>query len=111
PLLLFSIVVAVDAICLPALSLHDALPISRCGLVKRPVRIPWARRRDSIARLVEVLPFVPATWMIGYDSCGLPASSASRFTGPRRDRKSTRLNSSHVSISYAVFCLQKKNPH
>src|SRR5699024_11217391 len=27
----------------------------------------------------------------------------------RRDRKSTRLNSSHVSISYAVFCLTKKN--
>src|SRR3989442_4711906 len=26
----------------------------------------------------------------------------------RRDRKSTRLNSSHVRISYAVFCLQKK---
>src|SRR5437868_8242233 len=28
--------------------------------------------------------------------------------GVRRDRKSTRLNSSHVSISYAVFCLKKK---
>src|SRR5207249_11088454 len=28
--------------------------------------------------------------------------------GARRDRKSTRLNSSHVSISYAVFCLKKK---
>src|SRR5207249_7200913 len=28
-----------------------------------------------------------------------------------RDRKSTRLNSSHVSISYAVFCLKKKNQH
>src|SRR6266513_3040072 len=28
---------------------------------------------------------------------------------PTRDRKSTRLNSSHVSISYAVFCLKKKN--
>src|SRR5699024_12748830 len=27
----------------------------------------------------------------------------------RKDRKSTRLNSSHVSISYAVFCLQKNN--
>src|SRR5438477_9157192 len=27
---------------------------------------------------------------------------------PRRDRKSTRLNSSHMSISYAVFCLKKK---
>src|SRR5437868_12668785 len=31
---------------------------------------------------------------------------------PTTDRKSTRLNSSHVSISYAVFCLKKKNyPH
>src|SRR6266581_8635809 len=29
----------------------------------------------------------------------------------RLDRKSTRLNSSHPSISYAVFCLQKKNSH
>src|SRR5699024_11311569 len=28
-----------------------------------------------------------------------------------RDRKSTRLNSSHVSISYAVFCLKKKKPY
>src|SRR2546430_3526689 len=31
--------------------------------------------------------------------------------GPRRDRKSTRLNSSHSQISYAVFCLKKKTPH
>src|SRR5699024_11885523 len=30
---------------------------------------------------------------------------------PAKDRKSTRLNSSHVSLSYAVFCLQKKSPH
>src|SRR5690625_6254666 len=30
-------------------------------------------------------------------------------TGPKGDRKSTRLNSSHVAISYAVFCLKKKN--
>src|SRR5699024_12611440 len=29
--------------------------------------------------------------------------------GPDLDRKSTRLNSSHVSISYAVFCLKKKS--
>src|SRR5256885_8553924 len=34
-----------------------------------------------------------------------PCASASR-----RDRKSTRLNSSHLEISYAVFCLKKKNP-
>src|SRR4051794_41622203 len=34
-----------------------------------------------------------------------------RATAPtaRKDRKSTRLNSSHPSISYAVFCLKKKN--
>src|SRR6266513_1663474 len=40
-----------------------------------------------------------------------PASRRSRIVGsaPARDRKSTRLNSSHVSISYAVFCLKKKN--
>src|SRR6185312_3564541 len=31
------------------------------------------------------------------------------LTGPARDRKSTRLNSSHDQISYAVFCLKKKN--
>src|SRR3712207_7275202 len=30
--------------------------------------------------------------------------------GGRGDRKSTRLNSSHANISYAVFCLKKKNP-
>src|SRR3989442_6451070 len=30
------------------------------------------------------------------------------ITLPRKDRKSTRLNSSHVRISYAVFCLKKK---
>src|SRR5690242_21063704 len=30
------------------------------------------------------------------------------FAGLRQDRKSTRLNSSHMSISYAVFCLKKK---
>src|SRR2546428_9511974 len=32
----------------------------------------------------------------------------SGFSGEHRDRKSTRLNSSHDQISYAVFCLQKK---
>src|SRR5690606_41704774 len=32
-----------------------------------------------------------------------------RFRSRVRDRKSTRLNSSHVKISYAVFCLKKKN--
>src|SRR3712207_6962621 len=34
-----------------------------------------------------------------------------RAEGTRLDRKSTRLNSSHANISYAVFCLKKKNIH
>src|SRR5438874_3635656 len=38
--------------------------------------------------------------------CGLRRSCADLREG--RDRKSTRLNSSHVEISYAVFCLKKK---
>src|SRR5699024_11851403 len=37
-----------------------------------------------------------------------PALEIELFTSTQRDRKSTRLNSSHVSISYAVFCLKKK---
>src|SRR5699024_12706928 len=41
----------------------------------------------------------------------LPSQNASNRPSKRShsDRKSTRLNSSHVSISYAVFCLKKKN--
>src|SRR3712207_7609930 len=39
------------------------------------------------------------------------ATSIQRPTTPTRDRKSTRLNSSHANISYAVFCLKKKKQH
>src|SRR5690625_6704228 len=46
---------------------------------------------------------------------GLPVGHVTRIRfdpqNPARDRKSTRLNSSHVAISYAVFCLKKKKPH
>src|SRR5437762_5267074 len=40
-----------------------------------------------------------------------PPSSWNVLTSADRDRKSTRLNSSHRCISYAVFCLKKKNKH
>src|SRR5207249_6544643 len=45
------------------------------------------------------------------EECGIPArrtGAITRTIACDRDRKSTRLNSSHVSISYAVFCLKKK---
>src|SRR3989442_15894976 len=63
------------------LSLHDALPISgRCT-------------STTTSRAIT------------YPTC-IP--SCIRCTTTREDRKSTRLNSSHVRISYAVFCLKKK---
>src|SRR5206468_10169303 len=40
-----------------------------------------------------------------------PACSRRPVRGLKRDRKSTRLNSSHDQISYAVFCLKKKKTH
>src|SRR2546430_7287873 len=39
------------------------------------------------------------------------SADAKDGAGHTLDRKSTRLNSSHSQISYAVFCLKKKNPH
>src|SRR5690349_23433748 len=47
------------------------------------------------------VPDQPVTWGISRSLAGSPAPAL-------RDRKSTRLNSSHVEISYAVFCLKKK---
>src|SRR6478736_4428112 len=60
------------------LSLHDALPISPRSQLAAAVRPEWCGRRQPPPRSV------------------------------RRDRKSTRLNSSHSQTSYDVFCLKKK---
>src|SRR2546428_2609096 len=58
--------------------------------------------RDFLGRPV-VLCFYPADWSpVCSDQLGLYAQLMSE------DRKSTRLNSSHDQISYAVFCLKKK---
>src|SRR3712207_8550993 len=70
------------------LSLHDALPISlRRGRRRRESRVPPARCAPRMPRAAERRGTVPR---------------------PPPDRKSTRLNSSHANISYAVFCLKKK---
>src|SRR5258707_14775058 len=73
------------------LSLHDALPISLAGIAHE------ARQR----REAEALHGCAA----GQDqrACAIAGLRAVA------DRKSTRLNSSHANISYAVFCLKKKN--
>src|SRR3989475_3711006 len=55
-------------------------------------------------------PFGPVNWASKIDlSTGLPVRNAQYgTTSKKKDRKSTRLNSSHSQISYAVFCLKKK---
>src|SRR5690625_5759921 len=49
----------------------------------------------------------PVAWTSLYALMGVAKYQYDR-TSQKRDRKSTRLNSSHVAISYAVFCLKKK---
>src|SRR5437868_13209898 len=57
--------------------------------------------------LHDALPIYAKTMLVPGAGLALPPL----FNEPRRrDRKSTRLNSSHVSISYAVFCSKKKIP-
>src|SRR5688500_19973432 len=71
------------------LSLHDALPISlelrgrHMHHLRQPGRFHPRVRQELVQRRIE--------------------------EADRQDRKSTRLNSSHLVISYAVFCLKKKN--
>src|SRR2546427_9679701 len=70
------------------LSLHDALPIfSAC---RSPDCAASKRSSDTRAKAVT------------------PSVARARRRRRQEDRKSTRLNSSHSQISYAVFCLKKK---
>src|SRR5579859_6803645 len=75
--------------------------------VSNPVRSPGFRVSASVS--VQDLAFatgVPSDLNAFHRSTG---SSRSPYAPPgRSDRKSTRLNSSHSQISYAVFCLKKK---
>src|SRR3712207_7552711 len=85
------------------LSLHDALPIFSKGHVHRfwgDISFggsPFNPLQEVAAFFISLL--VP-----------LVHSDLGRRWGEGSDRKSTRLNSSHANISYAVFCLKKKTP-
>src|SRR5690348_426105 len=65
---------------------------------------------DLLGEPTEVLCVKGSGWdMSNIEPAGLPAVRLAPLRKSRgRDRKSTRLNSSHPSISYAVFCLKKK---
>src|SRR5207245_10659753 len=99
------------AILIYTLSLHDALPISAFGSEARVLSVVLAGlaglsivvgsilalSQTDMKRLLAYSSIAHA----GYALLGLIAGT------PEGDRKSTRLNSSHGSISYAVFCLKK----
>src|SRR5206468_4496428 len=86
-----------------ALSLHDALPISETrGCSPHPL-VPLPPRR-----LVCCRPQAVTAVNRGGRRAFVACSNATSTAVHRRDRKSTRLNSSHDQISYAVFCLKKK---
>src|SRR5207253_3679283 len=80
------------------LSLHDALPICEVPGDKR-VRLLGVL---SQANQIGVGRTVESPWV------GEGLGKISLGEAEELDRKSTRLNSSHVAISYAVFCLKKK---
>src|SRR5690606_42133829 len=88
----------------PSLSLHAALPISRAGdedgeLLGAPgAQLLHERGQVRLVGLLDRLA----------NADGLLEGEGHRvLVGAAQDRKSTRLNSSHVKISYAVFCLNK----
>src|SRR5689334_23917067 len=75
------------------LSLHDALPISEQDDGDQPGDRQGKLRQEHLSRVRPIAP----------------SGGPSVWSRRSLDRKSTRLNSSHSSISYAVFCLKKKN--
>src|SRR5205807_6633816 len=96
---------------LSPLSLHDALPISLADVLGGKAWVafiyegqPLAPQHGGPARLLvpHLYFWKSAKWVRGLR---LVERDEPGFWG---DRKSTRLNSSHLVISYAVFCLKKK---
>src|SRR5207253_10331431 len=93
------------------LSLHDALPISLPG--PDQWLLDMATTTVAMGKIFKASisgePTIPAGWAIAPD--GVPTTDTAAamegwpmpLGGYKGDRKSTRLNSSHVAISYAVF--------
>src|SRR5690606_40507192 len=90
------------------LSLHDALPISHLAITHGAhgrhtlMQISATAQSRYFFNKAQLQHFVESR----FDS--LVQQTALLWCNRNLDRKSTRLNSSHVKISYAVFCLKKK---
>src|SRR3712207_8609009 len=81
------------------LSLHDALPISTWE---------WSYIHFAFALLMPVQPWLTLARPCWPTDHGAACRNSPLYVSRSADRKSTRLNSSHANISYAVFCLKKK---
>src|SRR5690625_6756504 len=88
-------------------SLHDALPISLKGPLHGGANEQVMNMLLEIGEEENAIPYIKKKLENKELIMGM-GHRVYREGDPRADRKSTRLNSSHVAISYAVFCLKKK---
>src|SRR5690606_41877524 len=92
------------------LSLHDALPIYFklwTSYAITPEEASDLQRGSEHVATVGRLKPGASIEQLEAQMTAIIARNAERFVGMDKDRKSTRLNSSHVKNSYAVICLQK----
>src|SRR5437773_9650857 len=92
------------------LSLHDALPISRTKHFQRSIKTSPRKQPGGECVRLYGRPS-PMLHSSPFSASSFPNDVALATSLPDSDRKSTRLNSSHITTSYAVFCLKKKNQH
>src|SRR5690606_41978344 len=96
---------------LSPLSLHDALPISTLDPTVTPTPVLLNGAASASPNAADALSGVESascesveTGSVGPHTVRCTATDRAGNTATAEDRKSTRLNSSHVKISYAVFC-------
>src|SRR5690606_39713513 len=92
------------------LSLHDALPIfgrRLDAIAGQHINQALLHEGDQFAYAQIQTPQIQH--QVGHELAGTVVGHLPAALDLYQDRKSTRLNSSHVKISYAVFCLKKKN--
>src|SRR5690625_1947707 len=129
--LFFSIIISISLITLSACNSTSASNDESVNIATNPTGQGYNGAGTGIAEvihsnsdmMVSIRPYTgPISWMYIFQNeqevnqgfLSLP-EAVWAYNGENvfdeRDRKSTRLNSSHVAISYAVFCLKKKKNH
>src|SRR5436190_12334340 len=101
--------------CLTSPSLYDICQFKNSFIMQLKARLQF-HKSEPRAKILKMEPFSEGLFIIlFYNESTFQYSPAQRkyickFEGSKgyEDRKSTRLNSSHTVISYAVFCLKKK---